>query len=93
MVLLMQWDKKCFSIKRRELNLLTNSSTTNKMSNNNKEINPGGVNGLGEGVVNVNSEEYKFLKKAINEHYSALSTEERIKYELISIQFKMKKTE
>ena len=61
------------------------------MARKKKEINPGGVNGSGEGLVNVNSEEYKFLKQAIINHEDNLPPLERIKYDLIAIQFQMKK--
>lgn len=61
------------------------------MARKKKEINPGGVSGSGKGLVNVNSKEYKFLKKAITTHYDSLPITERIKYDLIALQFKMKK--
>ena len=61
------------------------------MARKKKEINPGGINGLGKGIVNVNSEEYKFLKQAIIDLDDNLPSSERIKYNLIAIQFQMKK--
>jgi hypothetical protein len=36
-------------------------------------INKGGINGIGEGVVNINAKDYKGLKKAIKEHYKLLN--------------------
>ena len=33
-----------------------------------KEINPGGVNGTGKGIVNTNSKDFKGLRDAIKEH-------------------------
>lgn len=61
------------------------------MTNFKKQLNEGGVNGLGTGFVNVNSDEYKFLKKSILSHEDNLSPAERIKYDLIAIQYQMRK--
>lgn len=54
-----------------------------------KEINPGGVNGTGKGIVNTNSKDFKGLRDAIKEHAKKQTPSDRIKYELISIKFQM----
>ena len=54
-----------------------------------KEINPGGINGTGTGIVNTNSQDYKGLQKAILEHAKKQTPQDRMKYELISLQFQM----
>jgi len=59
------------------------------MAKRNKEINPGGVNGTGKGIVNTNSKDFKGLQKAIIEHAKKQSPKDKIKYELISIRFQM----
>ena len=61
------------------------------MSTKNKIINPGGVNGTGEGVVNVNSKDFKALQKAVIEHSKQQILGEKLKYALISVQFQMKR--
>ncbi len=52
-------------------------------------INPGGINGTGKGVVNINSKDYKGLQKAILEHSKNQNPKERIKYELISLKLQL----
>ena len=59
------------------------------MSKKNREINPGGVNGTGRGIVNTNSKDYKGLQAAILEHAKKQTSEDRIRYELISLRFQM----
>lgn len=54
-----------------------------------KEINPGGVNGTGKGIVNTNSKDFIGLRNAIKEHAKKQTPSDRIKYELISIKFQM----
>jgi addiction module HigA family antidote len=54
-----------------------------------KIINKGGINGTGEGVVNTNSEDYKALKKAIQEHTKQQTKQEQIRYRLIGLKLQM----
>ncbi len=54
-----------------------------------KEINEGGVNGTGKGVVNTNSKDFQGLRKVILEHAKNQSPQDRISYELISLKFQM----
>lgn len=54
-----------------------------------KEINPGGINGTGKGVVNTNSKDFKGLREAIKEHAKKQTPLDRIRYELISLKFQM----
>ena len=55
------------------------------MDNKNKEINIGGVNGSGKGIVNTNSAAYKALQRTIIEHSKKQSQSNIIRYELISL--------
>ncbi len=55
----------------------------------NQEINAGGVNGTGEGVVNVNSESFKALRKAVEEHAKTIPEKDKIRYRLISVRLQM----
>jgi len=55
-----------------------------------KFLNPGGINGTGTGVVNVNSEDFKALQQAIIEHNKKYTPEERMKYDLIALHIQMK---
>lgn len=48
-----------------------------------------GINGLGEGIVNVNSKEFKFLQKMIHQKSDKLSAEEKLENRLFSIKLKM----
>ena len=59
------------------------------MSKQIKEINPGGVNGTGKGIVNTNSKDFKGLRAAIETHAKQQTPLERIRYELISLRFQM----
>jgi addiction module HigA family antidote len=54
-----------------------------------KEINPGGVNGLGEALVNTNSRDFLELKAMIQKHASSLSEEEKMENAFLSIRFQM----
>lgn len=54
-----------------------------------KIINEGGINGTGQGVVNINSKDYKGLQKAIQEHAKKQSFNQKIKYELISLKLQL----
>lgn len=54
-----------------------------------EQINEGGVNGTGKGLVNVNSKSFKGLRNAIAEHAKLQSEEDRIKIELLSLRFQM----
>lgn len=54
-----------------------------------KIINPGGVNGTGKGVVNINSKDYKGLQKAVQEDAEKQTVEEKIRYELISLKLQI----
>ena len=51
----------------------------------NEEINPGGINGSGKGVVNTNSEDYKALQQAAQKQ----TPEEKRKYGLLALKFRM----
>jgi len=59
------------------------------MSKKIREINPGGVNGTGKGIVNTNSKDFKGLREAILEHSKKQSSKDRINYELISLRLQM----
>ena len=61
------------------------------MSININEINAGGVNGTGKGVVNTNSKDFRGLRQIVAEHAQKQSPAEKMKYELISIRFQMDK--
>ncbi|MEM1324483.1 MAG: hypothetical protein AAGI23_00935 [Bacteroidota bacterium] len=52
-------------------------------------LNEGGINGLGEGLVNTNSEDFKYLQRAIKEASMAQSPEQRMENQLLSIRFQM----
>jgi len=54
-----------------------------------KEINPGGINGTGKGIVNTNSKDFKGLRDAIKEHAKKQTSLDRIRYNLISLRFQM----
>ena len=55
----------------------------------NQIINEGGINGTGQGVVNINSKDYKGLQKAIQEHAKKQSFQQKIKYELIGLKLQI----
>ncbi len=59
------------------------------MAKKRKEINPGGVNGTGKGIVNTNSKDFRGLREAIKEHAKKQTPLDRIRYELISLRFQM----
>lgn len=59
------------------------------MNNNIKEINAGGVNGTGTGIVNTNSKDYKGLQNIIREHAEKQTFREKVDYELVSLKFQM----
>jgi plasmid maintenance system antidote protein VapI len=52
-------------------------------------INTGGINGLGEGLVNPNSSDFKDLQSIIQSFAERQSEEERLQNELLSIRFQM----
>jgi addiction module HigA family antidote len=54
-----------------------------------KEINSGGINGLGEALVNTNSRDFLELKSMIQQHASSLTEEERMENAFLSIRFQM----
>ena len=55
----------------------------------NKVINIGGVNGLGESLVNTNSQSFKALKDAIVSHSSSQSESDVVRNKIISLRFQM----
>lgn len=60
------------------------------MKKTNKEfINPGGVNGTGEGVVNINSKDYIGLQAVLKRHAQKQSSEQKIKYGLLALRYQM----
>ena len=59
------------------------------MPRENKNINPGGVNGSGKGVVNTNDKDFKDLRNVIVKHAESQSPEFRIKIELYSLRLQM----
>lgn len=52
-------------------------------------INEGGINGLGEGVVNINSEDFKILREKIQTQSSLMSLDEQRSNILLSYRFQM----
>lgn len=59
------------------------------MEKRNRIINEGGINGSGTGVVNVNSEDYKALQKAIIDHSKQRTPEQKTKTRLWSLRLQM----
>ncbi len=59
------------------------------MAKNGKIVNPGGVNGTDDGVININSKDYKALQKAVKENAQKQSTKSRIKYKFISLKLQI----
>lgn len=55
----------------------------------NKIVNEGGINGSGEGVVNINSKDFKALQAMIKERSKLLSPEEKRNNTMLSIRFQM----
>ena len=58
---------------------------------NKKYINPGGVTGTGEGVVNVNSKDFIALREAVKAHAEKQTVEQKVKYGLLSLQYQMER--
>lgn len=54
-----------------------------------KFINKGGINGTGKGIINTNNEEYKTLKKVIEDHAKQQTKQEQTRYQLIGLKFQM----
>lgn len=54
-----------------------------------KIVNEGGINGLGESLVNTNSESFKALKDAILNHNISQSESNKINNKIISLRFQM----
>jgi len=54
-----------------------------------KIINEGGINGTGEGIVNINSKDYKGLQKAVQAHFQNRDSKDIIYYKLASIKLQM----
>lgn len=54
-----------------------------------KIVNQGGINGLGEGIVNINSKDFKALQSVIQERNKSLTPEEKLSNSLLSIRFQM----
>jgi addiction module HigA family antidote len=55
-----------------------------------KIVNEGGINGTGEGIVNVNSRDFIAARKMIEETAAAQAEETKIRTEIRSISFQMK---
>ena len=55
----------------------------------NDQINAGGINGLGEGLINSDSQDFKHLKEMIKGRSSSQEEGERIENELLSMRFHM----
>lgn len=52
-------------------------------------INEGGINGTGEGVVNINSQDYKDLQSIVKAHAKKQSDEEKLAYKLIGLKLQI----
>ena len=52
-----------------------------------EQINAGGINGLGEGLINTNSKDFKHLKDMIKSMSNNYNEEQRIENEFLSIRF------
>lgn len=52
-------------------------------------INIGGINGLGEGLINLNSKDFKDLQSIIKQHSSNQEEEKKMENEFLSIRFQM----
>jgi plasmid maintenance system antidote protein VapI len=52
-------------------------------------INEGGINGSGEGLVNTNSKEFKYLQRMIKEASMAQSEQQKTENHFLSIRFQM----
>ena len=58
------------------------------MKNKNMD-NEGGINGLGTGIINTNSKEFKFLRAKIAEESGKQSKKQRLENKLLSLKFQM----
>ncbi len=54
-----------------------------------KFVNEGGINGIGQGVVNTNSESYKAVRKMVAKKFVAQSEEQQTKVNILSLRFQM----
>ena len=54
-----------------------------------KEVNIGGINGLGEGLINLNSKEFKELQSIIKKHSNSQEEKQKMENEFLSIRFQM----
>lgn len=54
-----------------------------------KIVNEGGINGLGEGIVNINSEDFKVLREKIKTQSALLGVDEKRSNILLSFKFQM----
>ena len=59
------------------------------MEKKQKIINEGGINGTGEGVVNINSSDYKELQKSVQAHYKSRDKQDIIRFKVISLRLQM----
>jgi hypothetical protein len=54
-----------------------------------KMVNIGGINGLGESLVNTNSQDFKFLQEIIRKNAESQEAEHKIENGLLSVRFQM----
>lgn len=59
------------------------------MSGRKEVMNAGGINGIGEGLVNTNSSDYKSLQEAIKSHALQQTKEEKTTFGLLSLKYQM----
>lgn len=59
------------------------------MSDKAKAINVGGINGLGESLINTNSSDFRILKEMIKERFESQDAESKIENNLLSVRFQM----
>jgi plasmid maintenance system antidote protein VapI len=59
------------------------------MSSKVKEINVGGVNGLGESLINTNSSDFRSLRDMIKSSFKSQDSEAKIENSLLSVRFQM----
>lgn len=59
------------------------------MTKHKKYLNEEGLNGTGEGIVNVNSPDFIGLREAVKAHAAKQSEEQRISYALRSLRYQM----
>ena len=59
------------------------------MAKRKKIINPGGINGTDQGIVNINSKDYKLLQKAVQEQSKKQDSRSRIRYKFISLKLQV----